>query len=61
MSAIELQMMIELAHLRAENQELKTLLMASNRIAASNLDKLTEERWRPYPWILDLTKEEVST
>lgn len=53
-------LLVENALLKDENRELRALLEACHLISARNFKELTEDRWRPYPWVLNL-EEELTT
>ena len=55
----ETSLLIENVLLKEENRELRALLEACHLILARNFKELTEDRWRPYPWVLNLEKEPV--
>ena len=53
----ETSLLVKNALLKDENRELRDLLEACHLILARNLKELTEDRWRPHPWILTLEEE----
>lgn len=55
----ETSLLIENVLLKEENRELRALLEACHLILARNFKELTEDRWRPHPWVLNLEKEPV--
>ena len=50
----EASLLVENALLKDENRELRALLEACHLILARNFKELTEDRWRPYPWVSEV-------